>query len=447
MRRTQKEQVAEFLNTLGQAHYEVKNNIEHKNIDSAANLLIDCQQCAITLGGIIEQSEGEGFVTVSLLEEYCEIVYQIYEKLAGGEDISAAKAHKLLDRSLIKINNSVDHDIQVRKEVVFLPYKASMWDSLESVWREADADPDVDAYVIPIPYYDKNPDGSFRQMHYEGDQYPDDVPVADYRTYNLEDRHPDKIYIHNPYDEYNFVTSIDPAFYSKRLKQYTDELIYIPYFVLGEINPENDAAVEGISHFVMVPGVINADKVIVQSEDMRQAYIKIMTKQTGENTREYWENKIDGSGSPKLDKIANTHISDEDIPAEWLKLIVKADGSRKKVIIYNTSVNGLLQHTDQYIDKMKRVFQTFREYNDKVVLLWRPHPLIKATISSMRPALWQEYENLVNEYIQEGWGIYDDTADIDRAIAMSDAYYGDGSSLVQLCQKVKMPVMLQNVDV
>ena len=218
MRRIQKEQVAEFLNTLGQAHDEVKNNIEHKNIDSAANLLIDCQQCAITLGGIIEQSEGEGFVTVSLLEEYCEIVYQIYEKLAGGEDISATKAHKILGQSLIKISNSVEHDIQVRKEVVFLPYKASMWDSLESVWREADADPDVDAYVIPIPYYDKNPDGSFRQMHYEGDQYPDDVPVADYRTYNLEDRHPDKIYIHNPYDDCNYVTSVDPAYYSKVIK-------------------------------------------------------------------------------------------------------------------------------------------------------------------------------------------------------------------------------------
>ena len=250
MRRTQKEQVIELLNTLSQAHEEVKKNIEINDIDSSANLLIDCQQCAITLGGIIEQSEGEGFVTVSYLEEYCEIVYQIYEKLSLGQDITAAKAYKLLNQSLIKINNSVTHDIIVRKEAVFLPYKASMWDSLESIWKKLDEDSGWDTYVVPIPYYDKNPDGSFKQMHYEGNEYPDYVPVVDYRKFNLQARHPDTIYIHNPYDDCNFVTSVEPAFYSKVIKNYTDELVYVPYFVLGDIDPENDAALEEMAHFV-----------------------------------------------------------------------------------------------------------------------------------------------------------------------------------------------------
>ena len=103
-------------------------------------------------------------------------------------------------------------------------------------------------------------------------------------------------------------------------------------------------------------------------------------------------------------------------------------------------------NSDEYIEKMRHVFGVFRQYSDKVALLWRPHPLIKATISSMRPQLWIEYDELVNEYLNEQWGMYDDSADLDRAIAISDAYYGDGSSLVQLCQSVGMPVMIQNVD-
>ena len=37
-------------------------------------------------------------------------------------------------------------------------------------------------------------------------------------------------YIHNPYDNWNYVTSIDPAFYSWELKKYTDCLVYIPYY-------------------------------------------------------------------------------------------------------------------------------------------------------------------------------------------------------------------------
>ena len=49
----------------------------------------------------------------------------------------------------------------------------------------------------------------------------------------------------------------------------------------------------------------NADKVIVQSEDMRQVYIKVLMKESGDCSaaaRKYWENKILGLGSPKYDK-------------------------------------------------------------------------------------------------------------------------------------------------
>ena len=183
-----------------------------------------------------------------------------------------------------------------RKEVVFLPYKASMWDSLESVWKTAVADPECDAYVVPIPYYDKNPDGSFKQMHYEGDQYPAEVPVLWYEDYDLAARRPDVIFIHNPYDECNYVTSVEPAYYSKNLRNYTDKLVYIPYFVLGEIDPEDEEAVEDMAHFCTLPGVINADKVIVQSENMRQAYIKVMTNFAGAHTKAVWEEKILGTG-------------------------------------------------------------------------------------------------------------------------------------------------------
>ena len=45
------------------------------------------------------------------------------------------------------------------------------------------------------------------------------------------------------------------------------------------------------------------------------------------------------------------------------------------------------------------------------------------------------------------WGNYDDTPDLDRALILSDAYYGDGSSVVQLCRRIDMPVMIQNVNV
>lgn len=450
MRKVQKQQAAELMKQIEEAHDQIKKYIDQDSAQSAMELLEDCQNGGITIGTLIEETEGEGHPTVSLLEEYCELVYQIHTDLAEQKEINANKVYKLLRQKLIKAENSLRNDIPVRIEAVFLPYKASMWDSLESVWKAADADPNCDAYVVPIPYYDKNPDGSFREMHYEGAQYPKYVPITNYNAFDFEQHRPDMIFIHNPYDSFNLVTSVPPFFFSENLKKYTEKLIYIPYFVLGDIKPDEDERIEGMKHFCTTPGVFHADKVIVQSEDMKQVYIKVLLDETNnhsEAAKKYWDNKILGLGSPKIDKVVNTKKENLEIPQEWLRIIEKQDGSRKKIIFYNTSVGALLEHNEKMLQKMEAVFEIFKENQEEVALLWRPHPLIKATVESMRPQLWIEYDKLVRKYREEGWGIYDDSSDIDRAIALSDAYYGDGSSVVQMYQQTGKPIMMQNVDV
>ena len=96
---------------------------------------------------------------------------------------------------------------------------------------------------------------------------------------------------------------------------------------------------------------------------------------------------------------------------------------------------------------MQSVFQIFKENKDKVALLWRPHPLIESTLVSMLPELWEDYKRIRDQYRMERWGIYDDTADMDRAVALSDAYYGDPSSLVELYRSVGKIVMIQTPEI
>lgn len=449
MRKAQKQEVLEFIQSLYQAHEEIKEALNQNNRISAQNMLAECQEFAASLGESIEGLEGEGHTTVSCVEGYCETLFHVYEEL-NSDTYNETKIYKKLRKQLLKVENSAKNDITVRKEMVFLPYKASMWDSLESVWKAADEDEQCDAFVVPIPYYNKNPDGSFREMHYEGNQYPKYVPITSYEDYDIKSRKPDVIYIHNPYDNMNLVTSVHPFFFSDNLKKFTDKLVYIPYFVLSEIKPDEDEKIKGMKHFCTVPGVFNADKVIVQSEDMKQVYIKVLLDETNDHTqaaRAYWDKKILGLGSPKFDKVANTKKEDIEVPEDWLRIIQKPDRSWKKIIFYNTSVAGLLNHNEKMLAKMEYVFNVFKENKEEVALLWRPHPLIKATVESMRPQLWKEYERIVKKYREEGWGIYDDTADLDRAIEISDAYYGDGSSVVQLYRQTGKPIMMQNVDV
>lgn len=451
MRKAQKKQAEELVKQIEEAHEQIKQYIAQGGAQFAMELLEDCQNGGITVGTLIEETEGEGHPTVSLLEEYCELVYQIHEDLADNKEFNANKAYKLLRQKLIKVGNSLRNDVPIRTEAVFLPYKASMWDSLESVWKAADADPDCDAYVIPIPYFDKNPDGSFREEHYEGNQYPDYVPVTRYDAFDFGKHMPDVIYIHNAYDDWNLVTSVHPDFYSRNLKNYTEELVYIPYFVLSEIDPDNEQAAEGMKHFCFMPGIINADKVIVQSEDMKKIYVREYIKAakkcglTGKHLdRTYLEKKFLGTGSPKFDKVLGMKKEDLEIPDEWLKIIKKPDGTWKKIVFYNNSIGSLLQFGDQMLVKIKDSLQTFEESKEEVALLWRPHPLIESTIKSMRPQLWAEYSQIVERYCSEGWGIYDDTAELDRAVVLSDKYYGDMSSVVWLYKKCNKPVYIQD---
>ena len=144
MREAQRRELLGCVDSLHRAYEEIKGALEKKDDRLAQRMLGECQEFAISIGEAIERWEGEGHVTVTKLEEYCETLFNIYNELENG-GANAGKINKLLKRELLKVENSIRNDIHTRKEVVFLPYKASMWDSLESVWQAAREDPGCDA--------------------------------------------------------------------------------------------------------------------------------------------------------------------------------------------------------------------------------------------------------------------------------------------------------------
>lgn len=422
MRKFQKKQIEEIISLLEQAQEQFLISIEKKNVSDALQLLSDCQDGAIAIGNMIEESEGEGFVTVKLIEDYCEQLYVLHEMLIANADADVNESYRILGQLLMQISVSVINDIPTRLEAVFLPYKAAMWDSLESVWQAANEDPDCDAYVIPIPYYDRNPDGSFKEMHYEADLYPADVPITKYDEYDFGKRQPDMIFIHNPYDEHNYVTSVHPFFYSKNLKQFTDCLIYIPYFATAGGFGEGQK---------LCSAYIYADYIVVQSEKYIDFYDEQIPRE-----------KFLPFGSPKFDSVIHKCQNPPTPPEEWQEMM-----AGKKVYFYNTSLSGMLADTDAFLKKMRYVFDTFKGRGD-VCLLWRPHPLMESTFQSMRPEYMEQFQALKDEFIQERLGIYDTTPDIENTIAHSDVYIGDeGTSVISLFGVVGKPIFILNNDI
>ena len=103
MRKTKKKRAREYVRLLDKAHEAVRKAIETRNTGIAMELLEECQDAAIQLGGLIEESEGENFSTISILEDYCELVYQIHEAVREDAKADAGRFYKRLHKFSIQI--------------------------------------------------------------------------------------------------------------------------------------------------------------------------------------------------------------------------------------------------------------------------------------------------------------------------------------------------------
>lgn len=212
-----------------------------------------------------------------------------------------------LDAHLASVRESLDQE-PLRKDVVFLPWKASCWDAMETVWRAASADPAYHTVVIPVPWYYLKDDGSPEETpQYEGDRFPPEVPVTGYGDYDLAAHHPYMIVIQVPYDQCDYTAMVHSRFWSSKIKAHTDHLVYIPWFTTMEFDfddPDAQKAVRNMRYYVTAPGVVHSDLTVVQSERMRKTYIEVLTKMSGEEARPVWEEKIRAFGSPIHEKAA-----------------------------------------------------------------------------------------------------------------------------------------------
>lgn len=92
MRKAQKKKAEDFIELLGQAHEEIRKAVESKKDGIAMDLLGQCQEGVIELGKLIEGAEGEGFMTIPYLEDYCKLTYWIYREIEdGGSGVDADK--------------------------------------------------------------------------------------------------------------------------------------------------------------------------------------------------------------------------------------------------------------------------------------------------------------------------------------------------------------------
>lgn len=454
--RKPKQQIVAFAELLSDIHIQIYDFVEKGDVQNAAQLLISCQELTENMCQLAKNFEDtpERSSMIECFEIYSGSVVGMFEAMcslsdAGGtleEFITLTAEHiSRLEESRKALYEAAKNKLPGKQQVVFIPYKASTFKTMEHIWREYAADENNEVYVMPVPYLERTSWGEGKTLFYDADAYPEDISITRFDAFELKDMHPDIIFVQQPYDDVNYSMSVYPLFYSKNIKAHTEKLIYVPYFREDEVTLADERAYKNMDYYVTVPGLMHADEVWIWSETMRQTYIRKLTEFAGEETRSIWENKIRVHDMPV--EVVNNRLADADIPEEWRDYIFTEDGTRKKVILFNNSLATITEYEEGLIEKLQSIFEIFKEQRNKMTLLWAPQAGISDTIAIINPRLKNIYDALVEKYKASGIGIYDESNDRGRAVAVADAYYGDAGVLAQLCRKAGKPVMIQNVEI
>ena len=416
MRKRKKEQILSLLQSYEEAHSTERTLIEEGKREAAISLLVLCQEGMEKVERDIPLKVEEEGRWQALFSAYQESLYRVFLALSG-ETVDLEGARQFLGQA-----ESVFREIQEEVErlpvhtlILFLPYKVSMWDSMASVYHAARQDPSSEALVMPITYFEKREDGSFGEPRNEREQFPKGIPLIT-EDFSLEEEQPDILYIHNPYNAANRVTSVHPRYYSSNLKKYTRNLVFIPYYTNF-----------GASSFgsLFLPAYRDVDFIVTQNE----AHTRSLPEEVQDKARTL--------GSPKLDSVLSFEKKETPFPKEWEKI-----AAGRKLCFYNTSLEEMLEDAASFLRKMEEVFTLFKG-NREYCLLWRPHPLLENTFLTMRREFLPHFKALKQQFFDEKIGIYDGTGSLDLALFYADLYLGGaGSSIAPLFSVMEKPLFI-----
>ena len=406
--------------------------------------LLKCVDDILSSLEMFRNFKGNSYISAKI-NKLCSDNMAVLEECADG--VENKEYLELLDKfkeSVCKINLEDAAEISKKMKelisesvvykVVFMPYEASMWDSLESIWMAADKDERCEALVVPITYYEfDNNQNPIKKVN-ERNLFPKYVNVVKDEEYDLENDLPDIIYIHNPNDNTNLITRVDSRYYSWNLKKYCEKLVYVPYYKW----------VDGVSSTSFKSAMYYADYTVQSSDDAVKRYVDASPEYANilgmdaASVRKSMEKKLINLGSPEVDKVLSLSKDNVPMPDDWEGKVIKS----RVNVVYNTTIDEIFE--SRTFDKVKETLNFFKKNSEKAFVIWRPHPLMKQTLTSMLPNLVDEYDELMNEFITGDYGVLDANSSMHYAMFWSDMYYGYKTSSMTELYKYTGKIVLED---
>lgn len=430
-----KEKVTDTVGLFKEAHDYIVTVFTSDIVDisEVTGLLSQCQELAVGIGDEIEKRSTNPQDMIGVLEEYCEYVYGLFQRLEEGTDMSGETGdiEKDLDKYLERMKERTD-ELCVTKEVVILSLYASDWNVLLPLYEEIKDDKDYRVTVICVPFYEKADDGSVLKDKKRIDKsIPKAVNLTDYDAYDFELMHPDILIYTYTQDEFTEGVAIHPYFHISNLARFSDKLVWIPSFFLNEGTINRGQSVYTLGTVLKTPGVAYADVILAQSHEMRDVY----------------ENVLYGF-SPEMQK--RIHIVDVGLPMseEYEDHESGVDPTEKGVFLYRLGASMLYEHTETAIKKAKSTLDYMNGF-EEVNVVWSVDPYDEA-ILAYDSELKIAYDNLKNEYEERvvfsvgKKGTCEDDKKLEGCII---GYFGDGCVLMNECRIKGKPVMMETAGV
>lgn len=216
-------------------------------------------------------------------------------------------------------NNTDNKSTGKKRTVVFLVFKAQGWKNLELLYRYFQEQSGWEIKIVSVPYYRKDDflepekqsiiEKNILSEYMRQSATPCATDISDADSFSLQAENPDLVITQNPYDDYSTGMTIDPRFYSSELRKYAGKVIYIPWFSIDEITPDKQAARQLCDSFIELPGVVRADLILLNSDNMRKIYVDKLTEMAGESTRKHWEAAVQAVKS--MDELSDVFNKNE----------------------------------------------------------------------------------------------------------------------------------------
>lgn len=178
--------------------------------------------------------------------------------------------------------------------IIFIVSEVKNWKYMEPTYnRVVEEKKDVaDIYVMPLPYFYKNMWGEILEEHYDGNLFPDYLPLVDYEECNLASLRPDQLYFQDPYDEWHDVVQLPDEYKAEELWACSEQLLLVPSHQPTPFGIEDERATKMLFNMVRYPGYVLADRICIEDEALRQNYLDVLVAYAGDRTKGIWMSKL-----------------------------------------------------------------------------------------------------------------------------------------------------------